>query len=306
MTVNEIDNEIFAILPYRLGCAVRNSAAILKAPINEIRLRAGQVLCLTSNGKNYRTSFRVTADHIDEVVRTLCANSLYSHAETIREGYITTPSGIRAGVAGRAISENGNITAVSDITTVCIRIPRRIVGAADEAFELLKKQNFNCGMLVYSPPGVGKTTLLRELIYKLSTDSGNKRVTVVDSRCELDCHDNEMTADILKAYPRSKGIEIGVRTLGAEYIICDEIGCFEDTKAVLEACRSGVHIIATAHSSSIDELIRSVHISPLIEADAFGIYLGLLGRWDNTCNYITEVNYASAVSKSDIRSKITL
>jgi len=286
----ETERTLSALLPYRLVSAAIKCAAANHGVINELRLRVGQPLAVTSDGKNLISSLYVTKEDIDHTVRRLCSNSLYSHADTIKEGYITSREGIRAGICGKAVTDGGIITAVTDVSSLSLRFPRRVTGAADTAYELLKARDFATGILVYSKPGVGKTTLLRELALRLSSGETPLRLAVVDTRCELSATLGEATmADILLSYPRGKGIEIAVRTLSPQYVICDEIGSGAEAEAILDASHSGVSFAASAHGGSFDELMRSRYIRTLWEAGIFGIGLGLLDRRKDG-SYVTEIS----------------
>lgn len=283
-------DEALSCLPYRLTAAVLKRAEHIRTGICEIRLRVGRELYITCGGFNIPCGVMCTAEDMDHTVRRLCGNSLYSHSETIREGYITTPGGVRAGICGRAVVDRGEIATVTDIASLNIRIPTRVRGAADAAYALLEEDSFSSGLLVYSAPGVGKTTLLRELAVKLASGEKAMRVAIVDSRCEIAAGINEaITADILSGYPRGKGIEIAIRTLSPQYIICDEISSAQDAEAVLEAGASGVRIIASAHAGSYAELCRSEFMKNLNREAVFGTYLGLLGR-DRRGKYKTEIS----------------
>lgn len=288
---NQTEKQLSELLPYRLVSAAIKCAAVNRGVINEVRLREGQPLCITSGSRNLVTPRRVTSEDIEYTLRHLCSNSLYSHAQTIKEGYITSKSGVRAGICGKAVCDGGNITAVTDVSSLCIRFPRRVCGAADEVYALLKKRGFSDGLLVYSGPGVGKTTVLRELACLLASGVSAKRISIIDTRCELAAGLHELTmADVLNSYPRGKGIEIAVRTMSPEYIICDEIGNAEEADAIREAAHSGVSIAASAHAGSFEELMRSPHISSLWESGIFGICLGLLSR-EPDGTFVTEVSY---------------
>lgn len=287
----QTERELSELLPYRLVSAAIKCAAVHRSTINEVRLREGQPLCITSNGKNFVTPRRVSREDIDYTLRKLCSNSLYSHAETIKEGFITSKNGVRAGICGRAVTDGGNITAVTEVTSLAIRFPRRAYGAADNVYAMLKKRDFKEGVLIYSRPGIGKTTLLRELACLLSTGEDARRTAIIDTRCELSAGFEDLTmADVLNSYPRGKGIEIAVRTLSPQYIICDEIGNASEAEAILEAAHSGVNIAASAHGESFEQLMRSPYIARLWEAGIFGICLGLLSR-DPDGKYLTEISY---------------
>ena len=292
------------LLPYPLASAAVKTAAQNKGALHEISLRLGQYLAVTSFGRNLRCNIRCTGEDIDFVIRRLSGNSLYSHADTIREGYISGQGGIRAGICGRAVVGGDVINAVTDITSVSIRIPHRIRGAADSAYRLLEDCNFSCGMMIYSKPGVGKTTLLRELAVRLSSGDRAHRVAVVDTRCEIMMGIEEsLMADVLSSYPREKGIEIAMRTLSPEFIVCDEISRASDAEAVMNAVGSGVRVIATSHAESFEELFSHSFIRELAEKNAFGIYLGLLGRDEISNKFITETYFSHSLAKEEIKEE---
>lgn len=242
--------------------------------INEIRAKAGDEITLRTDNRIIRTGIGFSSDDMRLLVRALCGNSPYSHSETLKEGYIATSSGIRAGVAGRAVTENGKITGICDVTTVNIRIPARYPGAAKELCSLLESLSFKESILIYSPPSGGKTTLLRELTDELTNRSSPIKVAVVDSRCEITSGLGTGCFDTLLGYPRSKGIEIAIRTLSPQIIICDEIGGEADVKAIIEAAGAGVPIIATSHGTHEDVLCRKA-VKELLDLNIFKALYGI-------------------------------
>ncbi len=273
------ENAALSYLPDRIAAEVRKYAALYGGMINEIRLRSGGVLSVTIMGENIVCNSTVTEKECLDTFMRLCRNSLYSHTETIREGFITTPEGIRVGICGKAVCENGVITSVSGASSICIRIPRRVIGAGDMAYELLREMNFLRGLIVWSIPGVGKTTLLRELIVRLGGGADPLRVAVIDTRHELGAG---IAAggliDILDGYPRSKGIEIAKRTMSPQIIVCDEISTPEDGVAIMDAIGSGIPIVVSVHAGSREELLRQHSLKNVTTSTAFGAYVGLLGQ----------------------------
>ena len=128
-----MEKTALAYLPAELRDAVIRTSLQYGA-IDEIRLRLMRELSLTMEGRNVLCGVICRKEDLEYTVERLCQGSMYSHAESIREGVITTDCGIRAGVCGTAVSMNGRVEYIRDITSVCIRIPHRIHGAADEVF----------------------------------------------------------------------------------------------------------------------------------------------------------------------------
>ena len=83
------------------------------------------------------------------------------------------------------------------------------------------------------------------------------------------------TLDILSGYPKREGIEIAVRTLSAQLIICDELGS-KEARAVLSAALCGVPLIASAHAANLRQLLARPEMRLLHGVQAFGCYVGLM------------------------------
>ena len=265
------------MLPMRLAKAAVKTVALRSGRINEIRIRTGRPLFVTMGNESVSCGVICRPDETAYVLDKLCGGSMYSHGDTIREGFVSAPGGIRAGICGRAVTRDGRIDAVTDVTSIMIRIPQRAPGAADSLFDLLGSRGFCDNALVYSLPGVGKTTLLRELICLLASGESARRVAVVDTRFELGAgiEDEPLNADFLLGYPRGKGIEIATRTMAPQFIVCDEIASRDDARAVEEAASSGVRIIASIHAGTIDEARLSPFASRLTDNGFFTVFAGL-------------------------------
>ena len=131
------------------------------------------------------------------------------------------------------------------------------------------------GMLIYSPPGVGKTTALRSLAESVGGGGTPKRVCVVDERCEFSEEDyRECEVDILKGYQRRAGIEIATRTMSAEVIMIDEIGA-DDAESIRDVLRCGIPIVATAHAASYEEIKSKPSLASLLSTGAFDVFAGI-------------------------------
>ena len=286
-----LERAALTMLPPKLSCAAVRTLSFHAGGLCEIRLRSNGPFTVTVDGTEFRTGAVCSPNDLEYVVRSLTGNSLYSHAETIREGYICAAGGIRAGVCGRAVTRGDRIDAVTLVSSINIRIPHRVSGAADGVFRLISGLSRPYGVLIHSKPGIGKTTLLRELISLLSTGDGARRIAVVDTRHELsaglEC--GGALVDFLSGYPREKGIEIATRTLSPEIVVCDEISTRSDADAIMRASSAGVSVIATCHGPSLSEIKRSPAAGELIAAGAFDLFVGLSGRDPSGPGYLLDV-----------------
>lgn len=256
----------------------------------ELRLRLGHPIGLRVGGRWRRGATPMTAHLLEMLLADFCEGALYAHRESLAEGYVTLRDGSRVGVCGRAAVERGAITGICDVRSMCIRLPGELPsGAAAAAAELLPLINENSdgrSLLICAPPGAGKTTLLRAIALRCSRPPGERQTAVVDSRCELTPFLTQAggALDLLTGYPRGAGIEIALRTLGAELILCDEIGSRADAEAVLDAQACGVPIIATAHGQDAEQLMRRPALAPLFAAEAFSAVVALSrGAGERVC-----------------------
>ena len=261
------------ILPYRLyDETVRRLSDTGR--IEEIRCRRDRPVFVTCQRGNVRLSYVCGTEDMEGMVSKICGGSLYAHKETLLEGYVTLSGGIRVGVCGRASSENGRMLGIYDVSGLNFRLPSAIYGIGEPVCSLLRQGG---GVLVYSSPGVGKTTLLRAVAERMSRGAEPWRVCVVDTRGELSMTDGKIgeSADILLYYPKDKGIEIATRTMNPQLIICDEIGGLCEADAIISAENCGVPLLAAAHAPNISSLLRRTGLRRLHEAAVFSHYVGV-------------------------------
>lgn len=244
---------------------------IRKDEVNEIRLRAHGSASLTCRGENFLLDADICERDINECVTKLCRGSLYAYGESVRRGYIALDGGIRVGICG-ALSSDGR--ALGSITSVNIRIPHIIRGVSGKALDFCTRDGRLHSSLIYSSPGGGKTTLLRDIASKLAA---KYRVALIDTRSELWIPEmfSGTMCDALVGYSKADGIEIATRTLSPELIVCDEIGDTDEARQILSTVMSGVPIIASAHASSVSELISRQGIRILHDEHVFSGYIGI-------------------------------
>ncbi len=269
-----LDCGILSYLPLGLSQEI---ACLGVGRIEEIRLRCGGICSITEGNRNLLLKNRLDRRQMDETVRKICDGSLYAYSDTINRGYIVMSGGIRVGVCGRAVTDKGRICGVYDISSLCIRLPHRAPTVGGRICELLRQTELCGGVLIYSPPGVGKTSLLRAVISSLAGGDHPIRTAVIDSRGELGCFlSDKLCVDLLSGYPKGQGIEIASRTLSPQLIVCDEIGGdIAEAEAIAAAHNCGVALLASAHARSTSELLCKKGIALLHGMGVFSYYVGI-------------------------------
>lgn len=269
----ELPQRLLTCLPLPLCDAIRRCGV---GCAEEIRIHRDRFCTVTSHGQSFSTGLTVSENEINDILHRMCGGSLYAFQNTINQGYLSLGDGIRVGVCGCAALEDDRIIGVSDVSGLVIRIPHRHTLDVSLILNELETSGTG-GVLIYSPPGVGKTTVLRNVALAVSTGADAKHTVVVDTREELGytLEGERLTLDVLLRYPKKTGIEIAVRTLGAQLVICDEIGDTEDARAILSASNCGVPLVATAHAKSAAELLARPSIRMLHNFGVFRAYVGL-------------------------------
>lgn len=244
--------------------------------ICEIRIRSGcPVIVETFSGKYYlgengkcsgaEAALTAGDDMIESVMLRATKYSLYSVEDELKHGYITLSSGIRIGIAGRAVLSGGKVSTMKDIVSLNIRIPHSIEGVSEKAFRYIYTGQVK-NTLIVSPPGAGKTTYLKDIAARIAQENVFLNLLILDERGEFAHLKGTIPSlDILSSASKKFGFSAGIRALSPNVILCDELGGEEDEDAVSYALKSGVKVIATLHGEGREDVAYRKKLSELFE-----------------------------------------
>ena len=275
--VKSAQERVIDLLPRHIGEEITRLASGRvggASEIREIRLRLDGVCSMLIGDEHICLFGRIDRVEMDELMSRLTGGALYAYRDSIASGYLSLEGGVRVGLCGSAAYDGDDLVGIRDMRSLLFRIPSGKCAFADEIYEIFR-QGIGQGMLIYSPPGVGKTTALRSLAKNVGSGRGAIRISVVDERCEFWAEDYEgCEVDILRGYKRPLGIEIATRTLSPQLIMIDEIGR-DDAEALMGVVRCGIPLIATAHAADFSEIMTRPALRPLIDCGVFSVFVGI-------------------------------
>ena len=249
------------------------------AGVEELRLRLGRALSVNLAGRERDTlGPPVTAEHLRQVVEAASQASAHTVLDQVRQGFVTLRGGHRLGLCGTADLREGRISNLRYLTSLALRIACPAEGQAAQALDKLRSSEGVDSALILAPPGGGKTTLLRELVRRLSDGLGGEplRVGVADERGELAAlwqgqpqFDLGRHTDVMDGCPKAEGLMLLLRGMNPQVLATDEITHPADVRALEEAAGCGVSLLATAHAGSVDDLRRRPVYRELLGSGVF-------------------------------------
>lgn len=241
---------MFSFLPDKVQNALKR---VNIENVYELRIRANRSLIVNYGGKieflrdggiGNGKEIILNQEEIEAIILNASNHSFYSITNELKKGFLTTKKGVRIGVAGKGIIDQNKVMTIADIDSLCIRIPHYNEGASNKVFPLLYDGKVQSTLLI-GRPGVGKTSVMRDIICKLST-MDTDQICIIDERNEFAMFSDNPMCDILLCLDKKNGIEFAIRSLSPDLLVLDEL-LFDEVPLIERALHLGVRVLASMH-----------------------------------------------------------
>ncbi len=284
---------------------------IKSSALQELRFRVDQPVIVRVGGEGYylanngltrdRDDAMITSmQELKEMVLKSADYSLYAINDQLIKGFVTLAGGVRIGICGEVVVEEGKIKTIKNITSLNIRIPHEVRNCSMPLYNVLMKGGQLQNTLVVSSPGCGKTTFIRDLAMQVGKREEFCNVLICDERCEITGIDQGKSSmldgfncDIIANCSKKYAFENGIRSMRPDVIVTDEINLEEDIEAIKNALTSGVKVVATIHAKDIHDLKKKDHFRSIVADKLFDRYVVLSDRNGvGTCEGVFNENLA--------------
>lgn len=298
------EQEILGIFPDYLR-KMWNKAANRMEDLQEIRLRCNLPVILLIKHREFFLSdtgeitshledaHRTIATELEHIINHVCNYSIYAYEDEMKQGYLTIPGGHRIGIAGQVVLEHNEVKSMKNISCLNIRISHQIKEVSTNLLSKLYSYGDFLNTIIISPPGCGKTTMLRDIIRQVSNGNSyakGKTVGLVDERSEIAGsymgiaqNDVGIRTDVLDGCPKAIGMMMLIRSMSPQIIAVDELGNKEDIIALQQAICSGSKLVVTIHGYSILDIQKKMFLRELLDLQIFERFI-ILEKVNNRCN----------------------
>lgn len=251
--------QVFTCFPPHIQHQLQTMDPYTRQHLQEIRVYKGRDVQVFADNKRLQLSGKIQGDTIRQILNNLMKFSYYAYEEDLAKGFITIDGGHRVGICGKAVVEKGKVTLLREISSFNIRYAKEIIGCSDSLLHHILSEDRINNVLIVSPPGCGKTTMLRDIARNLSLK--HYKVAICDERSEIAGMHGGISGyqfgsmvDVLDGCPKAEGIMMLIRSMSPDVIIADEIGRPEDMKAIENCRHCGVSVITSAHGYALEDV----------------------------------------------------
>ncbi len=270
--------EAAGFLPRQLRWAIGNLSPEVQNRVEEIRLRSGRAMTVLVAGEEHSTGAMVTAADLELTLEMATQSSAYASMNQIKNGFVSLRGGHRLGLCGTGVIKDGAVSNLRQFSSMALRVAHQVPKVALPILPELWEGNTLYSTLILSPPGLGKTTLLRDLVRCLSDGVGARplRVGLADERGELAAMsggrpqmDVGAHTDVMDGCPKGEALLMLLRGMDPQVLAVDEVTSPKDVEAMETAAGCGVVLLATAHAGGLDDLSRRPLYRRLLEQGIF-------------------------------------